>query len=227
MTIVDVLQNIWLFTFVFISPSTVFLPLAGLVDACLIPLSSTSLTNLALMSLSSSPLCNWTQAPYSLIFSPSTSPSTHIEHTCSVNLPYSLFIVHLVPFCPPPPHIQKYETGSGRRCGGGRLPPRPLYQHLSANRKASVTRRELIAHNYVKIATSPFIHIYYRATLDNIWLLTINLFLTSFCDIVTIIKSLWPKLTNFRLSSLSSAYFLTEAEEGIGALLSTRRHSAQ
>ena len=27
---------------------------------------------------------------------------------------------------------------------------------------------ELIAHNYVKIATSPFIHIYYRATLDNI-----------------------------------------------------------
>ena len=164
MTIVDVLQTIWLSKFVLISPSTVFLPLAGLVDACLIPLSSTSLTNLALMSLSSSPLCNWTQAPYSL-FSPSTSPSTHIEHTCSVNLPHSQVLVHLVLSTPPPGHIQMYETGSGRRCGGGRLPPRPLYQHLSGNRKAIVTRRELIAHYYVKIATSPFIQ---HVTLYNV-----------------------------------------------------------
>ena len=165
MTIVDVLQNMWLSKFVFISPSTVCLPLAGLVDACLIPLSSTSSTNLtstnslALMSLPSSSLYNWTQAPFSRS-SPPTAPSTHLEHTCSVNLPHSLVLVHFVLSAPPPAHIQMYETGSGGQCGGGRLPPRPLYQHLSGNRKASVTPRELIAHNYVKIATSPFIHIY-------------------------------------------------------------------
>ena len=170
MTIVDVLQTIWLSKFVLISPSTVCLPLAGLVDACLIPLSSTSSTNLtstnslALMSLSSSSLCNWTQAPFSLS-SPPAAPSTHLEHTRSVNLPHSQVLVHLVLSTPPPGHIQMYETGSGRRCGGGRLPPRPLYQHLSGNRKAIVTRRELIAHYYVKIATSPFIQ---HVTLYNV-----------------------------------------------------------
>ena len=168
MTIVDVLQTIWLSKFVLISPSTVCLPLAGLVDACLIPLSSTSSTNLtstdslALMSLSSSSLCNWTQAPYSLSSPPT---STHLEPTCSFNLPHSQVLVHLVLSAPPPAHIQMYETGSGGRCGGGRLPPRPLYQHLSGNRKAIVTRRELIAHYYVKIATSPFIQ---HVTLYNV-----------------------------------------------------------
>ena len=174
MTTEDVLQNMRLSKIVFSSPSTLCLPLAGLVDACLIPLSSTSSTNLtstdslALMSLSSSSsLCNWTQAPYSLS-SPPTTPSTHLEHTCLVNLPHSQVLVHLVLSTPPPGHIQMYETGSGRRCGGGRPPPRPLYQHLSGNRKASVTRRELIVHNYVKIATSPFIHIYHHTTLYNI-----------------------------------------------------------
>ena len=52
----------------------------------------------------------------------------------------------------PPPTVTGAVT-SNCCCGGGaRPPPRPLYQHLSENRKACVRTEELIVDNYVKIA---------------------------------------------------------------------------
>lgn len=51
----------------------------------------------------------------------------------------------------PPPSVTAAVTSSCRG-GGARPAPRPLYQHLSENRKACVRTEELIVDNYVKIA---------------------------------------------------------------------------
>ena len=52
----------------------------------------------------------------------------------------------------PPPTVTAAVTSSCCCGGGARPPPRPLYQHLSENRKACVRTEELIVDNYVKIA---------------------------------------------------------------------------